>query len=44
MDDKKFTDDARRKYMPKDSMEYWEPKNNPFVSSNTAGPRRALPL
>jgi len=36
MDDKKFTDDARRKYMPRDLMEYWEPNNNPFVSLNTA--------
>jgi tetratricopeptide (TPR) repeat protein len=36
MDDKKFTDDARRKYMPKDLMEYWEPNNNAFVSSNAA--------
>lgn len=36
MDDKNFTDDARLKYMPKDIKEYWEPKNNPFASSNTA--------
>ena len=36
MDDKNFTDDARLKYMPKDLTERWEPKNNPFVSSNTA--------
>jgi tetratricopeptide (TPR) repeat protein len=36
MDDKEFTNDARRKYMPKDRMKYWEPKNNPFVSSNTS--------
>jgi tetratricopeptide (TPR) repeat protein len=36
MDDKEFTRDGRRKYMPKDRMKYWEPRNNPFVSSNTS--------
>jgi len=36
MDDKNFTDDVRLKYMPKALREYWEPKNNPFISSNTA--------
>jgi len=36
MDDKNFTNDPRLKYMPKARIEFWDPKTNPFVSSNTA--------
>jgi len=41
MDDKKFTDDARLRYMPKfihgiALKALWDPKSNPFVASNTA--------
>jgi len=36
LDDKNFTDDPRLKYLPKNIKTYWDPKNNSFVSSNTA--------
>lgn len=36
MDDTSLAADPRLKYMPKDIREYWEPRNSPFTSSNTA--------
>ena len=36
LDDRNFTNDRRLKYLPKNIKERWDPKNNSFVSSNTA--------
>ncbi len=35
MDDENFTKDTRLRYLPKATKKYWEPENNPFVSSNS---------